>query len=66
MLNTLTSINCEMKSMAVYSALAAMVIQFKAESKEVSFSTASWEFENQLISGAMTSEQIIYDLYDSR
>jgi hypothetical protein len=61
MLNTLTSINCEIKSMAVYSALAAMVIQFKAESNEVSFSTASWEFENQLISGAMKSEQIIYD-----
>jgi hypothetical protein len=66
MLNTLTNINCEMKSMAIYSALLVTVIQFKVEFNEVSFSTASWEFENQLISGAMSSEQMIYDLYDSR
>ena len=46
--------------MAVYSALHAMVVQFKAESNESMFSTCScqWEFENQLNAahrhGAMT------------
>ena len=52
MLNTLTNINCEMKSMAVYMASIAMVIPFTACFNEFSSSvttvTAPWEFENQL------------------
>ena len=37
-----------MKSTAVYSALPAIINQLNAESNESMFSTASWEFENQL------------------
>ena len=48
MLSTLTNINCEMKSMAVYSALVAMVNQLSADSNESSSSIAIWGFENQL------------------
>ena len=48
MLSKLTNINCEMKSMAVYSALFAMTIQSTADSSEVSFATSICEFENQL------------------
>jgi hypothetical protein len=33
--------------MAVYSALVAMVIQFKADTNESTFSTNVWEIENQ-------------------
>ena len=49
MLNTLTNINCEMKSMAVYSASFATSSQFSADTNESSFSTAicQWGFENQ-------------------
>jgi hypothetical protein len=36
-----------MKSMAVYSALFAMVSQSEADSNESSFSTAIWKFESQ-------------------
>jgi hypothetical protein len=46
-------------SMAVYSALAAMVIQSKAGINEFSSSTAIWKSESQLnalIFAAMTSE----------
>ena len=56
----LTNINCEMESMAVYSALFAITNQFTADPNESSFKTNIWEFENQLddvILGAMTSEQ---------
>ena len=48
MSSILTNINCEMKSMTVYSRLFVMVNQFIAESHESSFSTELWEFENQL------------------
>jgi hypothetical protein len=48
MLSTLTNINCEKKSMAVYSELFAMTIQSTADSNVSSSSTAIWEFENQL------------------
>ena len=50
MLSTLTNINCEMKSMAIYSTSSATANQFSAESNESSFNTADceWEFENQL------------------
>ena len=49
MLSILTNINCEMKSMAVYSELIGMFIQFTTLSNEsISFfSTASWGFKNQ-------------------
>ena len=61
----LTNTNCEVKSMAVYSALFAMTNQFTRKfngTESSSFSTAIWEFENQLddaILGTMTYE-IIY------
>ena len=48
MLNTLTKINCEMKSIAVYSALFPMVIHSAADNNVVSFRTSIWEIENQL------------------
>ena len=47
MLGTHTNINCEIKSMAVYSELFAMVIHSTADSNESSFSTDIWECENQ-------------------
>ena len=37
-----------MRSTAKYSALPAIIIQFRVESNESMCSTASWEFENQL------------------
>jgi hypothetical protein len=45
---TLTNINCEMKSMQVYSALFATLNHSSAISNESSFSADIWEFENQL------------------
>ena len=50
MLSTLTNITCEMKSMKIYSALVAMpvVIHSQPDNNAISFSTAIWEFENQL------------------
>ena len=51
MLITLTNINSEMKSMAVYSALFAMVIHWTAGINEFSFATAIYGFENQLNAG---------------
>ena len=39
MLSTLTNINCEMKSMAVYSTLFAMVIQSTVDNNDCSFNT---------------------------
>ena len=66
MLSTPTNIICEMKSMAVYSILSVMVVQFKAESNELSFSTASWKFENQPndIHNIIGRHDILNDLYD--
>ena len=49
----LTNINCEMRSMAVYSASLAMANQFKVDSNDSSFSTAIWESENQLIAAQL-------------
>ena len=49
MFSTLTNINCEMKSMAVYITLIVMVNQLKAVSNESSFNTAIWAFENQTL-----------------
>ena len=46
--NTLTNINCEMKSMVIYSAIIAMVMLSNVDINEFSFSTENWEFENQL------------------
>ena len=43
--STLTNTNCEIKSMEVYSALFAMVIQFTADTKESSSSTDIWKFK---------------------
>ena len=66
MFSTLTNINCEMKSMAVYSALFAMVIQSAADSNESSFSMDIWEFENQLNAAHIEIHDIgtiMYDLY---
>jgi hypothetical protein len=57
-LSTLTNINCEMKSTAVYSALAAIVNQLKAGSNESMPSTVSWEFENQLNAAHIGSHDI--------
>ena len=49
MLNiTLTSINCEVKSMAIYIALLAMVKSMAANIFPSVSSTFSWEFEYQL------------------
>ena len=48
MLSILTNINCEMKSMKIYSISAATDIQLKVDRNESSFSTNTWEFENQL------------------
>ena len=69
MLTTLTNTSCEMKSMAVYSALFAMVIHSSAGINESSFSTSIWEFENQLNAANIGSHDIrtiIYNLYDSQ
>ena len=68
MLSTLTNINCEIKSMEVYSALFAISIQFSATIHEFSFSTRHWEFENQLNAAHMESQwhdiwTTMYDLY---
>ena len=60
MLITLTNINSEMKSMAVYSALFAMVIHWTAGINEFSFSTAIYGFENQLNAGKSGRKTIIY------
>ena len=60
MSSTLTNINCEMMSMAVYSALFAMIIQFTEDSNESSSNTDIWEFRKSAGRrplGAMTSEQ---------
>ena len=54
----LTNINCEMKSMAVYSALFAMVIHSTAGTNESSFSTNIWEFEDQLNAANIGSHDI--------
>ena len=47
MINTLTNVNCEMKLIAVYSALLvfAMVIHSKAGINEILFAMSIWEFE---------------------
>ena len=66
MLYTLTNINCEIKSMAVYSTFIAMAIHTIEDTNGILFSAYIWEIENQLnaamiqsIPGAtgMTSEQ---------
>ena len=58
MLSTLTNIICEMRSMEVYSALFAMVIQSTADSNESSFSTAIWEIESQVNAAHIGSHDI--------
>ena len=64
MLSTLTKTNCEMRSMKVYSVLFAMVNQLSAVSHESTFSTAIWEFENQLNAAHIGSHDIWSIMYD--
>ena len=57
---TFTNINCEMKSMAVYSALFAMTIHCTVDSNESSFSTyiCKSQFENQLNAAHIGSHDV--------
>ena len=58
MLSTLTSINCEIKSMEVYSASFAISNQSAATVHEFSFITPHWKFKNQLNAAHMGSHDI--------
>ena len=60
MLNTLTNINCEMKSMAIYSKSIALSNHSTASDKSL-FVTSIWEFENQLNAPHIGSDDIMYD-----
>ena len=54
-----------MRSMAVYSALFAIVIQSTAGINDSSFSTSIWEFENQLNVANIGSQDIWTIVYGS-
>jgi hypothetical protein len=49
-----------MKSMAIYSALFATVIHVTENNNEDSFSTTTWEFENQLNVAHIGSHHDLY------
>ena len=66
MSSTFTNINCEMKSMAVYSASTTLAIQNTAGTNESSISTYSWEFrvKNQLNAVHIRSHDSDSDMHD--